>query len=517
MRIKKDPQVGSSEITVQLNNDNDTISHNTQDNDGNVRYPIELGDSVDTSDTEALTFHPNSEDIRKVRWKVDKRLIPLLAVMYLCSFLDRANIGNAKVAGMEKDLNLQPGEFNTALSIFYVGYVLGEVPSNMALKRFGPRNWIPAVMFVWGSVMIAMAAVKTAGGLYAARFFLGLAESGYAPGPVYIISMWYARNEQAIRVGLFFSASTVAGAFGGLLAYGISHMEGLHGLAGWQWIFIIEGIPTIVVCFIAFIYLPDFPATSTFLTPAERALTIKRLAVDTGPGIEPHFSWVQFWAAWKDWKVHVHMLIAILHGIPFAALGLFIPSIVQGFGYDHVKTQIMTVPIYVVACFFVILFTYSSDRRKERGLHSAILSFMGMIGYALLALTRDSSPGVRYVSLMVCTSGMYGFVPVMLSWSGVNIGGHTKRGVAIALIIAIAHIGSVIGGQLYRNDDAPLYVRGHTISALLMVGATVSVLLFKMLLMRENRRRDGLTPEEHAKESSGTDLADKHPSFRFYT
>ncbi|KAG0380461.1 hypothetical protein BGX24_008096 [Mortierella sp. AD032] len=514
MLIENTPQLGPSDISAG----HDCNSNLTSSDDGsNLGYPIMLKNSVDSSDPESLAFDPNSEEIKKVRWKVDKRLIPLLAVMYLCSFLDRANIGNAKVAGIERDLNLQPGEFNTALSIFYVGYVLGEVPSNMALKHFGPRKWLPAVMFVWGSVMIAMAAVKTAGGLYAARFFLGLAESGYAPGPVYIISMWYARNEQTLRVGLFFSASTVAGAFGGLLAYGISHMDGLHGLTGWQWIFIIEGIPTILVCFIALIYLPDFPATSTFLTPTERALTIKRLEVDVGPGVEPNLSWVQFWAAWKDWKVHVHMFIAILHGIPFAALGLFIPSIVQGFGYDHVKTQIMTVPIYAVACFFVILFAYSSDKKKERGFHMAILSFMGMIGYACLVFTRDSSVGARYVSLMVCTSGMYGYVPVMLSWVGVNIGGQTKRGVALALIIAIAHIGSVIGGQLYRNDDAPLYVRGHTVSALLMAGATVSVLVFKWLLIRENRRRDRLTPEEYARESSGTDLADKHPSFRFYS
>ncbi|KAF9547169.1 hypothetical protein EC957_008851 [Mortierella hygrophila] len=491
MLTEKD-HITSSETSTQ-NGDNIKSIDN---NDRYARYPVELKDSVDTFDPEALAFDPNSEEIKKVRWKIDKRLIPLLAVMYLCSFLDRANIGNAKVAGMETDLNLQPGEFNTALSIFYVGYVIGEVPSNMALKQFGPRLWIPAVMFIWGTVMIAMAAVKTAGALYTARFFLGLAESGYAPGPVYVVSMWYARNEQAIRVGLFFSASTVAGAFGGLLAYGISHMDGLHGLHGWQWIFIIEGIPTIVVCIIAFVYLPNFPETSTFLTPAERALTIKRLTVDAGPGDESHFSWVQFWAAFKDWKVYMHILIAFLHGIPFASLGLFIPSIVQG----HITSQIMTVPIYVVACFSVISFTYSSDRKKERGFHLAILSFMATIGYGLLVFTRHSPVGARYASLMICASGTYGYVPVMLSWSGVNIGGHTKRGVAIALIISIAQIGSVIGGQLYRNDDA-----------------TVSVLGFKFLLTRENRRRDRLTPEEYALESSGTDLADKHPSFRFYT
>ncbi|KAF9932844.1 hypothetical protein FBU30_007175 [Linnemannia zychae] len=213
--------VDSASVTVSHHGIEDNfVAVNKSDDENYNRTSIESGATLDSFDPEALAFDPNSDEIKRVRWKVDKRLVPLLFVMYLCSFLDRANIGNAKVAGLEEDLNLRPGEFNIALSIFYVGYVIGEIPSNIALKRFGPRYWIPSVMFIWGTVMISMAAVKSATGLYIARFFLGLGESGYAPGPVYVISMWYARNEQAIRVGLFFSASTVAGAFGGLLAYG---------------------------------------------------------------------------------------------------------------------------------------------------------------------------------------------------------------------------------------------------------------------------------------------------------
>ncbi|KAF9932843.1 hypothetical protein FBU30_007174 [Linnemannia zychae] len=177
----------------------------------------------------------------------------------------------------------------------------------------------------------------------------------------------------------------------------------------------------------------------------------------------------------------------------------------------------MTVPIYATACIVVVLLAYSSDRTKERGYHVSSMTFMSTIGYGLLVLTRDSFLGFRYVSLMICAAGMYGSVPVKLSWVGVNIGGHTKRGVAIALIISTAQLGSIIGGQLYRNDDAPLYVRGHLVSAILMGVATVSTLVFKWMLTRENRRRDRLTPDEYERESSGKDLADKHPRFRFYT
>ncbi|KAI9241726.1 MAG: major facilitator superfamily domain-containing protein [Podila humilis] len=472
---------------------------------------------VDMIDAESDILNPMSDEIKRIRWKVDKRLIPMLALIYLCSYLDRANIGNAKVAGMETDLQLKPGRFNTALSIFYIGYVLGEIPANMALKTIGPRMWIPLVMLAWGGVMISMAAIKNESGLYAGRFFLGLAESGFAPGPMFVISIWYIRQEQAIRAGLFFSAATVAGAFGGVLAYGISHMDGVSGLRGWQWIFIIEGIPTLVMCVVAFFVLPDFPANAKFLTPAERDLTMKRLQADAGPANETEFTWEQFWAAFKDWKVYLHMSIGFFHAIPHAALGLSIPSIVEGFNFDHVTTQIMTAPVYVVACLFTLAMAHSSDKRKERGYHATITILVSIAGYLLLVLTRNASTAARYISLMICTSGNFAFTPVALSWPSANIGGHTKRGVALAMIISFAQIGSAIGGQLYRDDDAPTYKRGHLMSVGCLAVDILLVLLMKRMLVHENNRRELLTPEQFEKECSQAGLADRHPDFRYYS
>ncbi|CAO3563423.1 unnamed protein product [Mortierella alpina] len=389
--------------------------------------------SYSTLETQA--FDPDSKEIRRVRWKVDRRLIPLLSVLYLCSFLDRVNIGNAKVANLEEDLKLQPGVYHLACSIFYIGYIMGEVPANLALKKLGPRTWIPIVMVAWGTVSMCMAALTNGAGLLVARFFLGLAESGYAPGPVYIISLWYRRCEHALRVGIFFSAATIAGAFGGLLAYGIALMHGAGGLRAWQWIFIIEGIPTIICSIIAYIFLPDFPETSTFLTPDEKELNIKRLRIDAGPATDNTFSRSQVWAAFKDWKVIAHMWIGMLHAVSFASLGLFVPSITLGFGFD---------------------------------------------------------------------------------WPSSNIGGHTKKAVAIALVISVAQIGSIVGGQLYREYDAPFYVRSHTICAGLLLANVFNILGLKYLLRRENRRREQLTPEDYEKECRESDATDKHPDFRYF-
>ncbi|KAF9110197.1 hypothetical protein BGX27_006663 [Mortierella sp. AM989] len=468
------------------------------------------------TDQEKEDFDSNSEEVRKVRWKVDKRLVPLLSLLYLCSFLDRSNIGNAKVANLEEDLNLESGAYNAALSIFFVGYILGEIPANIALKKLGPRIWVPIVMFCWGTVSICMAAVSNGTGLIVTRFLLGLAESGFAPGPVYIISLWYRRCEHALRVAVFFSAATVAGAFGGLLAYGISQLDGVGGLHAWQWIFIIEGLPTIICAAVAYFLLPDFPETSTFLTPEEKALTIKRLKIDVGPATDTKFSWLQVWAVFKDWKIYFYMIIGFLHAISLMSLSLFVPSITLGFGFDHVTTQIMTAPIYVIACICTILMGFSSDRFQERGYHGSLAVGLAAIGYLLLVMTRESSTAARYISLIICTCGVYSFTPVFLSWPSSNIGGHTKRGVAIAAIISFAQIGGVIAGQLYRNDDAPHYVRANAICAGLLTLDVLIILAFKILLRRENKRRDQLSAEEREKEITESDNTDSNPDFRFF-
>ncbi|KAF9435582.1 hypothetical protein BGZ76_005956 [Entomortierella beljakovae] len=456
--------------------------------------------------------------IGKLRRKIDLHLIPLIAVLYLCSFLDRVNIGNAKVAGLEHDIALTPSEYNWALSIFFVGYVIFEIPSNIMLKKIGPSKWITIVMIAWGVIMMAMAAVKNAAGLLAARFFLGLAESGLFPGSVYLISLWYTRSEQALRNGLFFSTATMAGAFGGVLAYGIAQMEGIQGLHGWQWIFILEGLPTVLLTVVVYYFLPDFPGTAKFLNQEEKELAERRLVIDAGPATQTAFSWKQFWAVFVDWKVYLHMITYILNATPLYSLSLFLPSIVQGFKFSPLTTQAMTAPAYVIACIFTIICAFSSDRFKERGYHYSIPTFVGCLGYILLIVTKDSHVVSRYVSLTITAIGVFASVPAMLSWFTTNIGGHTKRGVATAAIISFGNIGGAIGGQIYRASDAANgFTRGHTICAIMMGLSGILILLMKYLLTRENNRRANLTPEEFERESQGEDLCDLHPGFVYFT
>jgi sugar phosphate permease len=171
-------------------------------------------------------------DEKKILRKMDLRLIPMLALLYLLSFLDRGNIGNAKIQGLDTDLKLTGSKYNWCLTIFFFSYAAFEVPSNLLLKKLRPSIWLPTIMVAWGLVMTLMGLVTSYRGLLAARFFLGVTEAGLFPGVAYYITLWYCRHEAQFRQALFFSAASIAGAFSGLLAYGISHMHGLAGLAG---------------------------------------------------------------------------------------------------------------------------------------------------------------------------------------------------------------------------------------------------------------------------------------------
>ncbi|KAG5639044.1 hypothetical protein H0H81_007658 [Sphagnurus paluster] len=266
-------------------------------------------DSHSLPDEKAIEkYHAiDEEKYKKIRRKIDINLLPLLSLLYFLSFLDRSNIGNARIAGMAKDLDLVGLKYNIVVAVFFILYAFAEVPSNLCLKIFRPSIWIPSIMLAWGLVMTLMCLCKTYEGLLIARVFLGLAEAGLFPGITYYLSLWYRRRDVALRIAIFFSAATVAGDLISLLAlYGIVRMEGIGGLHGWQWIFCLEGILTVVVAFAAFYFMNDYPATAAFLSSEEREIVIAALEEDS-QGLATQFNQKFIWQAMKDYKTYVHM------------------------------------------------------------------------------------------------------------------------------------------------------------------------------------------------------------------
>ncbi|CEJ87846.1 Putative Major facilitator superfamily transporter [[Torrubiella] hemipterigena] len=318
----------------------------------------------------------NAKQTKMLLRKMDKALLPFLALLYLLSFLDRANIGNARLAGLETSLGMNGKyDYSIAVSIFFPFYVAAEIPSNIAMKRFRPSVWIPCIMLAWGFCTVMLGVVKNFMGLLIVRCFLGLAEGGLFPGITYYITMWYRRHECGLRMAIFFSAATAAGAFGGLLARGIMLMDNVGGLRGWNWIFILEGIATFLVAIIAFWAMHDYPSTARFLTCEEKEEVTRRLKQDRAV-LSDQFKKQFIWDAFKDWKIWVHMFITIGIYTPLYSVSIFLPTIVKGLGYSNEIAQLMTIPPYVVACLFTVAGGYFADKHGKRGIY--------MIGFCIL-------------------------------------------------------------------------------------------------------------------------------------
>jgi len=219
-----------------------------------------------------------------LRRKIDLRIMPMIVLMYIMNYLDRNNIAAAKLAGLTQDLNLNDVQFQTAVSILFVGYLLMQVPSNLFLNKIGkPAIYLPICMIIWGIISTATAACQSYAGLILCRFFLGFIEAAYFPGCLFYLSSWYTRKELGFRTAIFYSGALISGAFSGLIAAGVrKNMDGLHGLRAWRWLFIIEGAVTVGIAGAAFFVLPNFPRTTAWLTEEERALAVWRLEEDIG-------------------------------------------------------------------------------------------------------------------------------------------------------------------------------------------------------------------------------------------
>ncbi|KAJ8588264.1 MFS general substrate transporter [Rhizopogon salebrosus TDB-379] len=417
-----------------------------------------------------------AERVRILR-KVDWHILPLVTLFYLLSFLDRVNVGNAKVAGMSTDLNLTGLKYNIAVAVLFPTHCLAEVPSNIALKLFRPSRWIPTIMVAWGLVMTLMCLVNSYQSLVIARACLGLAEGGLLPGVNYYICNWYPRSERSKRLAIFFSAVTLAGAFGGLLAYGIENMDGIGGLHGWQWIFCLEGLATVAVACVAFFSMQDYPDAATFLTEPERAYVLDMLKHDDN-NLAAHYS-IQFvLQAMKDYKIYIQVLIALGFAVPGYAIAIFTPTIINELGYSSTHAQLLTVPPFVVACCVTLIVGIYSDKHSLRGPYIIGSSSVALIGY--IVLYCSTRPGPSYVGVFLAALGVYPSIPVFLAWVGSNAGGDLKRGVALAIVIGLGSLGGICASFTYI--DPPRFNVGHgTIMGFLSLA--YSFILMKNLSM----------------------------------
>ncbi|EPE27776.1 MFS general substrate transporter [Glarea lozoyensis ATCC 20868] len=453
----------------------------------------------------------------RLRRKIDIRLMPMIVIMYIMNYLDRNNIAAAKLAGIVTDLHLKGDEFQTSVSILFVGYLLMQVPSNLFLNKIGkPAIYLPTCMVIWGIISAATAACQNYGGLIACRFMLGFVEAAYFPGCLYYLSCWYTRKELGFRTAIFYSGALISGAFSGLIAAGIkSGMDGAHGLRAWRWLFIIEGAITVVIAAIAFFILPNFPKTTTWLTEEERGLAVWRLEEDIGAEDwldSQHQSFKQgLKLAFTDVKTYI--LMVMLFGIVASGtVTNFFPTVVKTLNYNDVNTLLLTAPPYVLAVITTFANSWHADRTGERFFHITIPLCFAVFAYILAAATTKTGP--RYVAMMFMVPGVYTGYVVALAWISNSLPRPpAKRAAALAFINAISNTSSIYASYMYSASAGPRYVVAMGVNCAMALTAMLAALTLRIILVRLNKKLErGIFVEGAI--NSGTTEAGKN-GFRF--
>ncbi|ERF75634.1 hypothetical protein EPUS_04614 [Endocarpon pusillum Z07020] len=480
---------------------------------------LPLRDRPSSSSSSLEPIDPSSE--RRLLWKVDRHLVPILFALFLAAFLDRINIGNARLQGLENDLGMDKDgpKFNIALFMFFIPYILLEVPSNIILKKIRPSLWLSSIMLGWGVITICQGFTQSFAGLVICRVLLGVFEAGFVPGAIYLLSTYYKRHELQLRVSVFFSASILAGAFSGLLAYAIAKMSGVGGYAGWRWIFIVEGSATVVLAAASYWLVPDWPETAKFLRPHERETLIRRLAEDAGAAKMNKWSKGTSRRIFGDVKIWLGAFMYL--GIVNTGYGgsFFIPTILNQLGpaWTPVRSQVMSIPIYIVAAVLALATAFLTDRLKHRFAFIIVGCCVATIGYAILLSMTHVSVGVRYAALFLVTGGGYIAQPITLVWLNNNMGGHLKKGVSSAMQIGLGNCGGIIASNIYLPKQKPRYPVGFGVSLGLVGLCALSAIAFFVLIRIENKRRNG-GQRDHRLDASPEELenlGDDHPSFRF--
>ncbi|KAL9126925.1 MAG: hypothetical protein Q9217_004101 [Psora testacea] len=452
---------------------------------------------------------------RKLVTKIDLRVIPVLSILYLLAFLDRTNIANAAVYGLQEDLGLTGTQYNTALTIFFVPYIVFEIPSNILLKRLKPHAWLSACMFLFGLVTVCQGLVQNWSGLLVTRFFLGLAETGMFPGSFYLIGMWYKRSEAQKRYSFFFGSTSLAGAFGGLLASAIGKMDRMRGYLGWRWIFILEGITTCVVAFFLYFMIPNFPEDAKWLNPDEKAYIRARLEKDQGKSaLERRITPRDVLNVFKDFKIFLGGFMYFGLIVPAYGYAFFAPGIIKTYGYSQVGTQLHSVPPWAASFVFALVIASFSDLFKHRFVFTLICISMAIAGFAIL-LSTHTNTHLKYGALFLVTMGTYSALPVIVCWFNMNLGGHHRRAVGTAWQIGFGNIGGIIATYAFLMKDAPRYKRGYDICIGFACLSALSCCLYAVAVTWQNRRRDKAGPDLGLGESEKVEMGDRSPDYRY--
>ena len=401
--------------------------------------------------------------------KVSRRLIPYLFVLYVAAYLDRINIGFAQLQ-MKSALGFSDTVYGLGAGIFFLGYFLFEVPSNLILARIGARVWIARIMITWGLISSAMALVRTPAEFYALRFLLGVAEAGFFPGVIYYLSLWFPAARRASAISRFMTATAVSGIVAGPLSAVLFTLDGISGLAGWQWIFVAEGIPSVILGITTLWFLTDRPAEAKWLSPAEREHLDATMRMEAADIVRRgHVSLGRALLHPTVW--HLSLLsFTLLLG--FYSISFWLPQIVESLSRGgNVQVALLSSIPYVAAAAAMLVVGAHSDRTRERCLHVAGAALVGAAGLGATAVVQTPVSGL--IALSVAAMGAFSAIPVFWSLPTTFLSGTAAAG-AIALINSLGNLAGFFGPYLVgRVRDLTGGFAGSLITiAVLLVGSS---------------------------------------------
>ncbi|KAL4995732.1 major facilitator superfamily domain-containing protein [Aspergillus recurvatus] len=459
-----------------------------------IQSHIEDVEKPATYHDETLSQFTPQERKRLIR-RIDLRLVVTLGCLYCISLLDRTNLGAASVAGMQPDLNMNASNNGYSITslVFFITYTIFQIPATVIIRKVGPRIFLSAIVLLWGAVMIGFGFVPSWPAMAGLRVILGALEAGFYPGCVYLLSTWYPRYELQKRNAAFYLIGSTASGFGGILAYGLMQMNGTGGLAGWRWIFVIEGILTCVLGLGSYIILVDFPEQSpkswNFLNESEAAYIVASIENDRSDVYAEPFTLKGYLRNTKDSKVWLYAILYMLTTTNTYSIAYFLPIILQdSMGFSVVKAQCLVAPPYVAAAMVMYLQGVFADKWRIRGPIVAINAAMGLLGLGLLGYLN--SPAPRYFGVFLATIGGNANCPALVSWQSNNIRGQWKRALTSATLIGGGSIGGILGTTVFRAQDAPNYRPGLLTT---MLANAVMVLIVGVLTLkfyRANKRVD---------------------------
>ncbi|KAJ9604689.1 hypothetical protein H2200_010803 [Cladophialophora chaetospira] len=455
---------------------------------------------------------------RRLLAKLDKRIVPVIMWLYLMNFMDRVAIGNARLYGMEDDLGLTGEQFQIAVSVLFITYCMFEVPSNMIIKKMQPARYLGGLAIGWGLVATCSAVVQNFAGLVACRLLLGFFEAGMFPGIILYLSMFYGRNNIALRTAYFFSVAGVSGAMGGFVAYAIGFLDGRNGWLAWRWVLLINGIPSVATGLVIPFVLPNSIETSKFLTAEEKHQLYVLRHTEVGQSVsgqELHKADVM--KAVKDWTTYGFAFCGFCQNIMLYSFSTFLPTIILDIGtWSRPEVQALTIPVYGLGAITFIVMARIADITGYRAMFMVPFNCIAILGYILLLAnlgTNASFAGCFLIGIGVYTSGGLG-----LSWLTNNCPRYGKRAYSSGFQLTMANAAGIPAPFIFANSTAPRFVQGYSTTIAALTCSSLMMTTLSLYWRNINKRRDAGLEDykmEGKTEEESLEMGEENPRFRF--